>query len=135
MGWLCAQCSEFERRIELVAIKATLHNEKRAKIEKAFLNSRIEECWEVLEGRFGEWEVFGYLEDQFERAEEKLCFVEVQEFVRDRLATPAFTALLRQHCQLEEIDHDMNFSFKFEFFLAEELCFNSLQGIFKDQPQ
>jgi hypothetical protein len=29
----------------------------------------------------------------------------------------------------------MNFSFKFEFFLAEELCFNSLQGVFREDER
>lgn len=43
--------------------------------------------------------------------------------------------MLKRYCQLEEIDHDMNLSFKFEFFMAEELCFNSLTDLFKEEKE
>ena len=62
----------------MVAIKSCLHNEKRPRIEKAFLNTKIEAYWKQIEQKFGEMEVFSFIEDQFEKAEEKLCFIEIQ---------------------------------------------------------
>jgi len=121
--------------MELVAIKSCLHNEKKPKIEKAFLNTRIEAYWRQMECRFGEMEVFSFIEDQFEKAEEKLCFIEIQEFLKSKLSTEEFGNMLKRYCQLEEIDHDMNLSFKFEFFMAEELCVNSLTDLFKEEKE
>jgi hypothetical protein len=37
----------------------------------------------------------------------------MQEFVKSKLSSEDFGHHLRQYCQLEEIDHDMNLSFKF----------------------
>lgn len=100
MAYLSSTSNEFERRIELVAIKSTLHNEKRPHIENAFLNPKIEALWQRLQDKFGEWEIFSYIEDQFEKAEEKLCFIEMGEFVKGKLSTAAFSSLLRENCQL-----------------------------------
>lgn len=61
MALLSSSSAEFERRIELVAIKSTLHNEKRPKIEKAFLNTKIETCWAKIEDKFADWEIFSYI--------------------------------------------------------------------------
>lgn len=37
---------EFERRIDLVARKVTLQNDKKQKIKNAFLNPKIQRAWE-----------------------------------------------------------------------------------------
>jgi proline dehydrogenase len=116
-----------------VAIKSCLHNEKRPKIEKAFLNTKIEAYWKRIEEKFSHLDVYSYVEDQFEKAEERLCFIEIQEFVKSKLSNEDFGEHLRKYCQLEEIDHDMDLTFKFEFFMAEELCFNSLNHILKEE--
>jgi hypothetical protein len=101
-----------------VAIKSCLHNEKRPKIEKAFLNTKIEAYWKRIEEKFSHLDVYSYVEE---------------EFVKSKLSNEDFGEHLRKYCQLEEIDHDMDLTFKFEFFMAEELCFNSLNHILKEE--
>jgi hypothetical protein len=39
--------NEFERRIDLVARKVTLQNDKKQKIKNAFLNPKIQRAWEL----------------------------------------------------------------------------------------
>jgi hypothetical protein len=59
--------NEFERRIDLVARKVTLQNDKKQKIENAFLNPKIQRAWELtVEPYFPDEEIEAYLDDQFD---------------------------------------------------------------------
>ncbi len=52
-----------------------------------------------------------------------MCFIDIKEFVVNKLCTTAFGNDLKKYCALEEIDEDLNFDFKFEFLLTEEFSF------------
>jgi hypothetical protein len=57
--------NEFERRVDQVARKVSLHNTKRNNIQNAFLNPRITTYWKRIEQKFRESAIASYLEDQF----------------------------------------------------------------------
>jgi hypothetical protein len=44
--FMASSPNEFERRIDMVARKVTLQTDKKQKICMAFLNPKIQKCWE-----------------------------------------------------------------------------------------
>lgn len=94
--------NEFQRRIDLVARKVTLQNDKSQKIKNAFLNPKIQRTWELtVENCFSDEEIQTYVEDQFDTPEEKFCFIEIKDFIVNKLSTESFGKELRKYCILE----------------------------------
>ena len=80
--------NEFERRIDLVARKVTLQNDKKQKIKNAFRNPKIQRAWEqTVQPYFPDEELEAYVDDQFETPEEKLCFIDIKDFIVNKLST------------------------------------------------
>ena len=71
----------------MVARKVTLHNEKQPKIKNAFLNPRISKYWMEVQKYFPDDDVVDYICDQFAKSEQKLCFLQVKDFVNNKLKT------------------------------------------------
>jgi hypothetical protein len=129
INFLAHTSAEFERRIDLVARKVVLLNTRRPRIENAFLNKRVVGRWAELRKGAGEW-----VEGEFGRAEERLCVLEMQMLVRERLSQEEWGQRIQKEYVHEEIDSDMNFDFKFEFLLTEELCFGLGEELFREEP-
>lgn len=127
--FLAHTSAEFDRRIDLVARKVVLLNTRRPRIENAFLNKRVGRRWAAVRREAGEW-----VEGEFGRAEERLCVLEMQKLVRERLSEAEWGQRVQRECVVEEIDSDMNFDFKFEFLLTEELCFGLGEELFREEP-
>lgn len=79
---------EFERRIEYVARKMTTNKEKSGKIERAFLDEPLKLFWSRLTLELMSHEKYGFIEDMLESYSKRLCFYDMQLFLRSKLATP-----------------------------------------------
>ena len=78
---------EFERRMEYVARKITTSKEKSGKIERAFLDEPLKLFWSKLTLELKRHEKYGFIEDMLESYAKRLCFYDVQLFLRSHLTS------------------------------------------------
>jgi hypothetical protein len=104
---------EFERRIEYVARKITTCKEKAGKIERAFLDEPLKLFWSKLTCELKSHEKYGFIEDMLESYSKRLCFYDVQLFLRSHLTSEEFQGQIEKYCGRQEVDDDLSLDYTF----------------------